>query len=210
MNRFGAALALILVAALPASAATITYTTSLSGPAEDPPNTSPGTGTAIVTVDDVLNTMRVQVSFAGLQGITSASHIHVINGPGDTNLADTNGPVVTTTPTFTGFPPAVMSGTYDQTFNLLAASSYNPGYVTAVGGLAAARLALLDGLEDERAYLNIHTGVPLPPLPQIGFSGGEIRGFLVPQQQSVPEPATLLLLGAAIGALGLRRARIRA
>ena len=204
MNRFGAALALMLVAALPASAATITYTTSLSGPNEEPPNASPGTGTAIVTVDDVANTLRVQTSFSGLLAGVTASHIHVINGPLDANTADTNGPVTTTTPTFTGFPSGVTSGTYDMTFSLTAAGSYNPAFVTAAGGLAQARLALLDGLEDERAYLNIHSAAPL------GFPGGEIRGFLVPQQQSVPEPATLLLLGAAIGALGLRRARTRA
>ena len=77
-----------------------------------------------MTIDDVLNTMRVQVDFTGLLAGVTASHIHVINGPGDANLADTLGPVATTTPTFTGFPSAVTSGSYDMTFDMTLASSY--------------------------------------------------------------------------------------
>ena len=55
--------ALIMMAALmlPISAShatTITYTANLSGPAESPPNTSPGTGLATVTTDDIANTLR--------------------------------------------------------------------------------------------------------------------------------------------------------
>src|SRR5262249_10918988 len=77
-----------------------------------------------------------------------------------------------TTPTFTGFPLGVTSGTYDHTFDTLSASSYNPAYVTAHGGTAAgAEAALAACLSAGGAYLNIHSTVD---------PGGEIRGFLTP------------------------------
>ena len=66
--------------------------------------------------------MRDQVTFQDLVAPNTASHIHVINGPGDANLVDTLGPVATTTPTFTGFPSGVMSGSYDYTYDTRLAS----------------------------------------------------------------------------------------
>ena len=66
-SRF--ALLAALVWALPAlsRADILTYTATLSGPAESPPNLSPGNGLATVTVDTVTNMMRVQVTFANLR-----------------------------------------------------------------------------------------------------------------------------------------------
>ncbi|MDQ3277168.1 MAG: CHRD domain-containing protein, partial [Bacteroidota bacterium] len=43
-----------------------TYYTTLSGPAEAPPNNSPGTGKAVLTIAG--NTMTIQVTFSGLLG----------------------------------------------------------------------------------------------------------------------------------------------
>jgi MYXO-CTERM domain-containing protein len=165
-------------------AAQISYFANLSGPAESPPNASPGTGFAEVDVDTVANTLHVHVTFSGLLGTSTASHIHsptAIPGAGTAGVA-------TTTPTFTGFPLGVTSGTYDNTFDLTLASSYNPAFVTANGGsVANAEAALLAGLAADEAYLNIHSTV---------VPGGEIRGFLV-----TPEPTSAAMAGVGFAAL---------
>src|SRR5438270_780450 len=102
----------------------------LTGAAESPPNASPGTGAALVTLDSFANTMRVQVTFSGLLGTTTASHIHAATAVPFTGTAG----VATTTPTFAGFPLGVTSGTYDNTLDMTLPSSYNPAYVAANGG----------------------------------------------------------------------------
>ena len=177
-----------------ALATTTIYTANLSGPNESPPNTSPGTGTAFVTIDDVLNTMHVQVTFSGLLGMTTASHIHTPTGAAFTGTAG----VATTVPTFPDFPLGVTSGTYDRLFNLLVDTTYNPAFESANGGTAAsAEAALLAGIASGKAYLNIHTTV---------VPGGEIRGFLV----AVPEPASWALMLIGFGAIGAAMRRRKA
>jgi len=155
-------------AAIPARAAPITYTAALSGPAESPPNTSPGTGFTRVDVDLAAHTLRVQVGFSGLVAPTTASHIHACTATPGSGTAG----VATQVPTFSGFPLGTTSGTYDHTFNTLDPATYNPAFVTANGGTAAsAEAALAACLDAGRAYLNVHSSV---------FPSGEIRGFLVP------------------------------
>ena len=141
------------------------YTALLSGPAEQPPNSSPGTGTGTVTVTGTM--MRVQANFSGLVAPVTASHIHAATAvPG----AGTAG-VATSVPTFTGFPSGVTAGTYDRVFDMTLASSYNPAYITANGGTpASAFTALRNALNTGTSYLNIHSSA---------FPGGEIRGFLL-------------------------------
>jgi hypothetical protein len=182
-----------LACASAAQAATTVYTATLSGPAESPPNASAGTGTSTVTIDDVANTMLVEVNFSGLTGTTTASHIHATTALGFTGTAG----VATQVPTFSGFPLGVTSGTYSNLFDLLTAATYNPSFVTANGGTAAgAESALLSAIGSGRAYLNIHT---------TAFPGGEIRGFLV----AVPEPATWGMMLLGFGAIGLAFRRRR-
>ena len=167
------------------------YTEPLSSGNENPVNSSTATGYAIVTVDTIQNTMNVQVTFSGLTMGDTASHIHCCIAPGG------NVGVATTLPTFTNFPSGVTNGTYNNTFDLTLASSYNPAFVTASEGTTAdAEAALLAGLAADDAYLNIHT---------TQNPSGEIRGFLV----ASPEPATSLLAGLALAGFALKRRQSR-
>ena len=157
----------LLLTVSQASAAIFTFNTHLSGANEFPSNGSLGTGTASVTWDDATHMMTVSVSFSGLTGMTTASHIHCCVSP---MAAIPTAGVATTIPSFAGFPLGVTSGAYLNTLDMTNASSYNPGFVTANGDVAGAEAALLAGLHAGTTYLNIHTSV---------VPSGEIRGFLV-------------------------------
>jgi len=187
-----------LFALCPAAAhATVsTYTAVLNGASEAPPNGSPGTGTATVIFDDTAFTMEVIASFQGLVAGTTASHIHCCTSAPGTGTAG----VATTTPTFPLFPLGVTSGSYDMVFNLLLASSYNPAFVTQEGGtVPQAEMALVNGLAAGTTYFNIHSTT---------FPGGEIRGFLQPAQETVPEPGTMSLVGIGVLAAARKWARL--
>jgi hypothetical protein len=159
---------LALGGAATVEAAVTSYGAFLSGPAEFPPNASPGTGFTQVDIDPVAHTMRVRANFTGLTGNTTASHIHAATTLPGTGTAG----VATTTPTFAAFPLGVTSGTYDNTLDMTLASSYNPAYITAHGAnIAQAETDLFAAIANGQAYLNIHSST---------FGGGEIRGFLVP------------------------------
>lgn len=168
---------LFLSAALSASATAFHYAVILDGQTEFPANNSPGIGAGAVTYDDAAHTLQLELIFSGLIGNTTASHIHA---PTAIPLSVTNNAgVATTTPTFAGFPSGVTSGAYSNTLDLTAASSYNPAFVTANGGsVAVAELALTTAIEEGRAYWNVHSSA---------FPGGEIRGFLVKDD----EPPTI-------------------
>ena len=113
-----------------AFAGVITYTAVL-GNFENPPTGSPGTGFATVTIDNVLNTMLVDVTFSGLTSGNTNAHIHCcITVPGNAGVA-------TVTPTFTGFPTGATSGTYNHLFDLTQTTSWNPAFITANGGTTA-------------------------------------------------------------------------
>ena len=179
--------------AAPAFGVTIVYTTSLSGPNENPPIASPGVGVGTVTVDTTAHTLRVQEKFSGLTTGTTASHIHCCV----TTPTGTAG-VATMTPTFSGLPLGVTSGSMDQTFDTLATSTYNAPFVTANGGTAAgAEAVLFAGIAAGTAYVNIHT---------TQNPGGEIRGFLA-VAAPVPEPETYALFLAGLVSLGVAARR---
>jgi len=164
---------------LSASANIVSYQAFLNGPSESPANASPATGFAQVNYDDVVHSLQVEVSFSGLLGTTTASHIHAATTTAGSGTAG----VATTSPYFAGFPIGVTSGSYSNTLDLTLSSSYNSSYISANGGTpATAEAALMSAIASDKAYFNIHSTV---------FGGGEIRGFLVP----VPEPSSLAMLG---------------
>jgi hypothetical protein len=141
------------------------FSASLSGANENPPNTSPGSGSATVMWNTATNQMTVDVDFSGLTAGTTASHIHCCAVP------PANAGVATQVPRFTGFPVGVTFGSYTHTFDMTDPASYNPAFVTANGGsVATAEPVLLAGLLAGQTYLNIHT---------TAFPGGEIRGVLI-------------------------------
>ena len=167
--------------------APMTFTVNLSQANEIPPTGSPGTGTAVVVLDPVAQTLQLNVSFANLTSNTTMAHIHCcLASPFDPT---TNVGVATTPPAFPGFPLGVTSGSYmSPVLDLTQSTTYNPPFITAQGGLPQAEAALIAGIENGETYLNIHT---------VNFGGGEIRGFLV----AAPEPSSLALIGS--GLLGL-------
>ena len=175
-------------------AASITYNVALSGPNESPANASPGLGSGTVIFDDVLHTMAVNISFSGLTGNTTASHIHAATTTAGTGTSG----VATTTPSFTGFPLGVTSGVFISTLDLTLSTSYNASCVTANGGTTAGAEAALEAAAlAGKAYYNIHTST---------FGCGEIRGFLT---AATPEPGTVLLSAGALLALGALRRRTK-
>jgi hypothetical protein len=170
-----------------AYAAPVVFTANL-GNFENPPTGSLGTGFASVTMDVVAHTLLIDVSFAGLTGLTTVAHIHCCTAPPG-NIG-----VATTTPTLPGFPAGVTSGAYLTLFNTTLAGTYNAAFITGSPGgtVAAAETRLFAGLQAGQAYFNIHTTTS---------GGGEIRGFLQP----VPEPSTLALAGAGLALVALIR-----
>jgi hypothetical protein len=175
---------------VPAAQATIlVFAAPLSGANENPPKVSPATGFATMTVDDVANTININVTFSGLTSVDTAAHIHCCVAPGG------NTGVATAIPSFPGFPLGVTSGSFNALFSLLDPAFYNPAFVTANGGTeSSAEAVLLAGMTAGQTYFNIHTS---------NNAGGEIRGFLV----ETPEPCTFVLAGLALAGLTLRRTR---
>ena len=132
------------------------YSGALDGASVTPPNASTGTGTSEVTLEG--DQLLVDLSFSGLLGPTTASHIHCCAIPPSNVGVAVN---------YLGFPTGVTSGTYANTFDLTSAGTYLAAFINFNGGtVGGARAALLTGLAAGWAYTCVHT---------TSFGGGEIR-----------------------------------
>ena len=162
-----------------------------SGPAESPPNGSPGSSVASFELDgDIL---RAEVPFRDLLSDTVAAHIHCCTTASFTGVAPVAIP-------FFDFPLGVTGGLYTRAFDLTDATIYDPAFLAAYGGTPeGARSALVDAINASQAYLNIHT---------VQYPQGEIRGFMV--AAPIPEPATWGMLGLGLASLGMMARRRRA
>jgi hypothetical protein len=186
MKQVLSVLTLAATMGLAAPAFAQNYRAVASGPAESPPNGSPGN--SLVTIDlkfdPGTSSLMVDMPFRDLVGNTVGAHIHCCTTDAFTGTSGIAIP-------FADFPTGVTNGSYSTMLPLYDEASYDPAFLAAHGGsVKGAASAFIDGLNANEAYVNIHTSA---------YPNGEIRGFLV--AAPVPEPSEWALLAGGLGAL---------
>jgi hypothetical protein len=161
--------------------AALVLTASLSGVNEVPPNNSPGTGTASVTLENDNQTLDVSLAFSDLTSGALFPQINCCTAPGG------NAPVVLPDTAFTDFPKDVTSGSYTTSIDL----------TTALTGISSTDF--IAGLSSNLAYVDLHTRAFL--------LAGELRGFLTTVPEPVPEPCTAAML--VVGLAGIAGVRLK-
>ena len=129
MKHLGTLAALLALLALPATARATQFTFTVPIDGAQAGTASPGTGSATLVLDDVANTLDVDLSFSGLLSPTNNAHIHCCAPPGMTA-----GVIIPFVPPF---PLGVTSGNMNTTFNITAAQVLQ--------------------VQSGDAYINIHT-----------------------------------------------------
>lgn len=142
-------LAAILAAACGSSSAQTSFSANLAGANEVPATTSSGTGTATFTLNGT--TVSYTITYTGLSGAPSASHIHV----GATTVS---GPVVVA---FSGLPTTA-AGTFSGSFTQADIKAQTNPVINTLDDLLAQ-------MRSGNIYANIHSQAN---------PGGEIRGQL--------------------------------
>jgi hypothetical protein len=179
-----------LAMAAAATAAPEFFRATASGPAESPPNASPGTSVAFFVIDEAAMQMTAEVPFMDLTTPAAAAHIHCCTSSAFTGTAGIAEP-------FADFPVGVRAGDYTHSFDLSNTATYESTFLSANGGTAtSAAAALLAGIRSNQAYMNIHTSA---------HPAGEIRGFLV--AAPIPEPSSWAMMGVGLAGLGFMARR---
>lgn len=185
MKQVLSVLTLAATMGLAAPAFAQNYRAVASGPAESPPNGSPGN--SLVTIDlkfdPGTSSVMVDMPFSDLVGNSTEAHIHCCTTDAFTGTSGVAIP-------FDDFATGVRSGMYSNSFALYDEATYAPDFLKAHGGVKGAASAFVEGLNANEAYVNIHTSA---------YPEGEIRGFLV--AAPVPEPSEWALLAGGLGTL---------
>jgi hypothetical protein len=182
MKQVLSVLALALAAGLATPAFAQTYRANLTGPGEEPPNSSPGM--SMVTIDLNGTNLMIEAPFRDLVAPTTVAHIHCCTTAAFSGAA---GPAIG----LDDFPLGVQAGTYSHSFSLTDNATFEPAFLAAHGGtVSGAASALVDAMNANEAYVNIHSTT---------YPNGEIRGFLV--AAPVPEPAEWALLAGGLASL---------
>jgi hypothetical protein len=159
------AVALLALAAAPASAGYVVYFGTLSGAAQVPPNASPGYGYVTVTYNHNGGMFVYSVEFYDLAGPTTYANVHCC-----TSGSGGDAWIATSLPTLQNFPAGQTTGTYTLIAYASSSSTYNPNFVWAVGGTTTlAQAALKDGMGRGSAYFNLRSAA---------FPNGELRAYL--------------------------------
>jgi hypothetical protein len=194
VSRWVGAAALVAMTAGGAGAQTHTFTTTLTGSQEVPPNGSAATGFATLVLNTTANTLSVNMTFSGLTANVTGAHLHCCAPPGAV------APVAVDFGGVNGFPLGGTGGSYIRLFDLLSSTTYAAGFLNtnAGGSVLTARNLVVNGMLNGQTYVKLHN----QPFP-----GGEIRGNIA---AVIPEPSTYVLMASGLAGLGMiaRRRRV--
>jgi hypothetical protein len=149
-SAFVFAVALALTAS--AGAAVIQYNFPLEGIQEVPPNPSPATGFASVTLDTDTNMLSWNITYSGLLGSVTASHFHEappgVNGPVRVNVGPLPSPIIGSAPITDAFETAILAGNayYNLHTNLFTGGEIRGQVVPEPAALGLLALGGLVGL----------------------------------------------------------------
>jgi hypothetical protein len=150
-----------------------------------------GSGSAVVTFDELTHVLSYSGSFSGLSGLTTQAHFHCCTAIPLTGAAG----IAVDSPSL-NIPLGVSAGSFNSSLDLDDVNNFNGAYLTASGGTTdLATTRLLNAFRSGQSYFNIHSTT---------FGGGEIRGFM-----RVPEPSALALVGLALALVGAATRRPR-